>query len=87
MIFHLIGNLSHSCSIYSCNDYDDDRATASQKRLAELNPYVTVDTMTQTLDELDNLDFLNKYQAMFLVVHDKREWIIIVVIVCCVMWG
>ena len=42
---------------------DDDRAVASQKRLAELNPYVTIDTMTQPLDGLDNLDFLQNYQA------------------------
>lgn len=42
---------------------DDGRAVASQKRLAELNPYVTVDTMTQPLDGLDDMDFLQNYQV------------------------
>ena len=45
------------------------RAVASQKRLAELNPYVTVDVMTQPLD---NLDFLHKYQARNGSGSDKR---------------
>lgn len=62
------------------------RAVASQKRLAELNPYVTVDTMIQPLDDFNNLEFLNKYQARDSSVSGKGV-LIVAVAVCGVVWG
>ncbi|XP_065909784.1 ubiquitin-like modifier-activating enzyme 6 [Dysidea avara] len=48
------------------SDISTNRAVASQGRLAELNPYVTVDTMTQVFDQSSKLDFLGDYQCVVL---------------------
>jgi len=42
---------------------------ASQGRLAELNPYVTVDSMTQSFDQSSKLDFLGDYQVLISIIE------------------
>ena len=41
-----------------------NRAEACCERLAELNPYVPVKTLTTPLDETTDLSFLNDYQVL-----------------------
>lgn len=41
-----------------------NRAAACSERLAELNPYVPVKTLTTPLDETTDLNFLNEYQVL-----------------------
>ena len=74
------------CSIALIVVCYDTRAAASLKRLAELNPYVTVDTLTQSLDQLDSLDFLHQYQVRS--GHDGDGTCALVTIaVCSVVWS
>ena len=39
------------------------RSVASRDRLAELNPYVSVDTLSTKLDENTDLSYLKQYQV------------------------
>jgi len=45
------------------------RAKASQGRLAELNPYVSVDIMTQAFDQSSKLDYLGDYQVVISIIE------------------
>ena len=39
------------------------RAGASSAKLAELNPYVSINTLTSPLDDNTDLDYLSQYQV------------------------
>ena len=41
------------------------RAEASAARLAELNPYVSIQTLTGCLDDTTDLSYLQNYQVKF----------------------
>ena len=58
------------------------RASASQSRLAELNPYVTVEVSPQSLSLTSDLEFLRQYQVCVCVcvcVYTRNKfWIIFI---------
>ncbi|ESO94579.1 hypothetical protein LOTGIDRAFT_232383 [Lottia gigantea] len=47
-------------------DINKNRAEASSHHLSELNPYVSIKTLTQKLDEKTDLSYLKQYQCIIL---------------------
>ena len=57
-----------------CEMLSVTRAEACYERLAELNPYVPVKTLTTTLDESTDLNFLKDYQVITLKLLECKHY-------------